>query len=432
MKRFLTFSIILLAITAVIGTSYFGYQTVREPPDLAPLVPVTIAVTQGDVARTVTAPGQLVGTQEMVLGMAVNGRLSQLNVRPGTMVQAGELLAQIDPQPYADALAIAQIQLTQAEITYERQIAEAQLSIENSELGVGQARAQVPALTAAEVQLQAAIDYEARAQNEYNKALDRPWEPAQVVEGYRLELEAATRQRQLAQANYDAVLNQQWAVGQEVAARQTAVTQANLADAYLRKQGVDPLLQLTVEQAQADLAATTLVAPFAGVVLAVMARPGEIVSPEFGFIVLADPAQAEVQTTVIEEDLSQVQVGQTAEIYFDARPEIAVKGEVARIVPQRIVNEARPLYHVYLSLRQPLPENLFPGMTADASITISLQENVLRLPRALLQARSDGTATVDIWQNGQAVSRQVQVGLRGDVYMEIVAGLALGDEVVAE
>jgi hypothetical protein len=50
----------------------------------------------------------------------------------------------------------------------------------------------------------------------------------------------------------------------------------------------------------------------------------------------------------------------------------------------------------------------------------------------LLQARSDGTATVDIWQNGQAVSRQVRVGLRGDVYMEIVAGLAVGDEVVAE
>jgi RND family efflux transporter MFP subunit len=432
MRRLLIFSTVLLAIMAVIGAGYFGYQTVQEPPDLAPQVPVTIAVTQGDVARTVTAPGQLVGTQEMVLGMAVNGRLSQINVRPGSVVQDGEVLAQIDPQPYADALAIAQIQLTQAEITYERQIAEAQLSIENSELGVGQARAQVPALTAAEVQLQAAIDYEARAQNEYNKALDRPWEPAQVVEGYRLELEAATRQRQLAQANYDALLNQQWAVGQEVEARQTAVAQANLADAYLRKQGVDPLLQLTVEQAQADLAATTLVAPFAGVVLAVMARPGETVGPGFGFIVLADPAQAEVQTTVIEEDLSQVQVGQTAEIYFDARPEIAVKGEVARIVPQRIVNEARPLYHVYLSLREPLPENLFPGMTADASITISLRENVLRLPRALLQAKSDGTATVDIWQNGQAVSRQVRVGLRGDVYLEIVDGLAVGDEVVAE
>jgi multidrug resistance efflux pump len=322
--------------------------------------------------------------------------------------------------------------LDQAETAYERQLAEAQLGIENSEFSLGQAQAQFPALTAAEVQLQAAIDYEARAQNEYNKVLDRPWEPAEVVEGYRLELEAATRQRQLAQANYDSVLNQQWAVGQEVAARETAVEQANLANTYLRKQGLDPLLPLAVEQAQADLAATALLAPFAGVVLNVMARLGEAVTPGFGFIVLADPKQAEVQTTVIEEDLSLVQVGQTVEIYFDARPEITVMGKVGRIVPQRVANEARPLYHVYLTLLDPLPETVFPGMTADASITIAARESVLRLPRALVQARSDGTAPVEIWQDGQFISREVQVGLRGDVYVEIVAGLALGDEVVAE
>jgi macrolide-specific efflux system membrane fusion protein len=71
-------------------------------------------------------------------------------------------------------------------------------------------------------------------------------------------------------------------------------------------------------------------------------------------------------------------------------------------------------------------------MTADASIIIVAQDNVLRLPRALVQARSDGTATLEIWQDGQAVNREVTVGLRGDVYVEIVDGLAVGDEVVAE
>ena len=404
----------------------------QEPEAVVAQAPVTIPVTQGEVARTVTAPGQLVGTQEMVLGVDVNGRLTQLNVRPGSIVQAGDVLAQIDPQPYTDALAVAQIQLTQAEMAYERQLAEAQLGIENSELGVGQARAQFPGLTAAEVQLQAAVDFEARAQNEYNKALDRHWEPPEVVESYRLELEAATRQRQIAQANYDTVLNQQWAVGQEVAARETAVEQATLAESYLRKVGVDPLLTLAVEQAQTNLAATTLVAPFAGVVLNVMARVGETVGPGFGFVVLSDPQQAEVQTTVIEEDLSQVAVGQLAEIYFDARPEVAVLGEVARIVPQRVENEARPLYHVYLSLLDPLPESVLPGMTADASITIVAQADVLRLPRALVQAKSDGTARLEIWQNGEAVTQNVAVGLRGDVYIEVVDGLAVGDEVVAE
>lgn len=432
MRRFLIVMMILSALAAVAVAGYLGYQTVQPSEAVVAQSPVTIAVSRGEVARTVTAPGQLVGTQEMVLAMGVSGRLSQLNVRPGSVVRAGDVLAQIEGQPYADALAVAQIQLAKAEMAYEQQLAEAQLGIDNSGFGVGQAQAQYPSLTAAEVQLQAAIDYEARAQNEYDKALDRPWEPDQVREGYRLELEAATRQRQIAEADYDTVVNQQWAVGQEVAARETAVEQANLTEAYLRKVGVDPLLALAVEQAQADLEATTLLAPFDGVVLDVSARVGEGVGPDSGFIVLADPQQAEVVTTVIEEDLSQVTVGQTAEIYFDARPEMAVLGTVARIVPQRVVNEARPLYHVYLSLVDPLPESVLPGMTADASITIATRQDTLRLPRALVQTRSDGTAVLEQWQDNETTTHEVTVGLRGDIYVEILDGLQEGDEVVAE
>jgi hypothetical protein len=54
------------------------------------------------------------------------------------------------------------------------------------------------------------------------------------------------------------------------------------------------------------------------------------------------------------------------------------------------------------------------------------------LPRALVRARSDGTAQVKVWVGGQTESRTVSVGLRGDVYVGILEGLRLGDEVVGE
>ena len=195
--------------------------------------------------------------------------------------------------------------------------------------------------------------------------------------------------------------------------------------------GIDPLLLREVEIAEKDLAAATLRAPFDGVVLEVRAIPGEMISSGTGVILLADPSAAEVRTTVIEEDLPLVQIGQAVELFFDALPDAAVPGRVARIVPRRVHGEDRPLYHVYVTMDE-LPEGVVAGMTADASIITAQRVDVLRLPRALVRARSDGTAQVKVWVNGQVESRTVQVGLRGDVYVEISDGLHEGERVVGE
>jgi multidrug efflux pump subunit AcrA (membrane-fusion protein) len=100
-------------------------------------------------------------------------------------------------------------------------------------------------------------------------------------------------------------------------------------------------------------------------------------------------------------------------------------------VPQRISGKDRPLYPVYLSL-DVLPPHIISGMTADASIIIAEKTNVLRLPRALVQANAEGSGVVEVWANNQFERREVQVGLRGDVYVEIVGGLSEGDEVVGQ
>jgi RND family efflux transporter MFP subunit len=187
---------------------------------------------------------------------------------------------------------------------------------------------------------------------------------------------------------------------------------------------------LALEQAQSDLAGATLTAPFDGVVLEVGAQPGESVAAGAGLAVLADPAAVEVEISIIEEDLPLVQPGQEAELFFDAQPDAAVPGRVARIVPQRLPGD-RPLYPVYITADD-LPEDLLAGMTVDASIVVASRSDVLRLPRTLVRARTDGTATIPVWTGGEIEERLVQTGLRGDVYIEILDGLHEGEQVVAQ
>lgn len=244
-----------------------------------------------------------------------------------------------------------------------------------------------------------------RAQQALVKAQSGPTESE--IEGVRAE----ARQRQLdlerAQLQLEATQN-------------NAQAEISLAQAHLN-----------LEKAQADLAAATIVAPMDGVVLAVIRDVGDAVSPGIGLIRLADQSAHEIQTTVIEEDFPQVQVGQEVDIFFDAQPDAQAKGMVARIVPQRVQGSDRPLYYVYISISE-LPEGVVADMTVDTSIILNQRTDVLRLPRSLVSARPGGAAVVKVWADNAIEERTVEVGLRGDTYIEILNGITEGEEVVGQ
>ena len=79
-----------------------------------------------------------------------------------------------------------------------------------------------------------------------------------------------------------------------------------------------------------------------------------------------------------------------------------------------------------------IPDSLVSGMAADASVILEQRSEVMKLPRSLVRSRSDGRGNVRVWADGRAEQREVQVGLRGDISVEIIEGLVEGDEVIAE
>ena len=455
MKRLLIPIGIALAIILIGGMGYLGFRSTQSSkPATISSIPQTVPVSRGEVQHSVTAPGKLVGTREATLSSDAGGRLAKINVRPGDAVHAGQVLAVLDT-------ADLELRVAQAEQTYLKQQAAYSDTIQSDPNAVLAARTAVSNASAA---------YQV-AKRQFDLRGDQTTVSC-------LGFKNASDALALAQAAYDSVandwkakdyLNSDWGPfrsvvnnltnaqsAYELARAQCHLTAANINDSSLQsalaqlkqaeanlEQLVSPesstLLQaqaqleqtrLTLDEAQQQLANATILAPFAGVVLDVKANPGEAIGAHSALIVLADPAAVEVESTVIEEDMSFVKAGQLVNLFFDAKPDAGTTGHVARSVPQRTSGD-RLLYPVYVAIDQ-LPTGLVAGMTVDASIVVDSRSGVLRLPRELVRVRSDDTALVRVWTGDQIEQRTITIGLRGDSFVEVLAGLSEGDRVVGE
>lgn len=449
MKRGGLFLALLVGLLFIGGAGYAGFRS-TAPSTAAPVqTPPTVKVERGDVQQTVTAPGKLIGTREIDLSFGTGGAVTRLDVRPGDTVTQGQILAALDT-------ADLQLQVAQAEQSYLIQQAAYSSTVQADPAAVNSARA---ALASANTAYQAAQqnlglkDDQIRvdcagledaknsmlaARDAYN-AVANDWKAKAypIKQERELIYKNATNAYELAVARCNLATSRLNEGELRSAAAQVAQAKENLekllsprSDTVLRAQAELEQARLTLEQKRAQLAQAVITAPFDGTVLEVKARAGESVAAHAGVIVLSDTSAVEAETSVVEEDWPLIQTGQTAELFFDASSAEAITGRVSRRVPQRIAGD-RPLYPIYIAL-DTVPENIVPGMTVDASIVIDQRSAVLRLPRALVRARSDNTATVKVWTGDRAVERTIKVGLRGDLYVEIIDGLSEGELVVGE
>ena len=86
-------------------------------------------------------------------------------------------------------------------------------------------------------------------------------------------------------------------------------------------------------------------------------------------------------------------------------------------------------YNVFVTFNQP-PPGLLPGMTADADIIVEDRTDVLTLPRRSIRAKANATIPLPVFQAGETITRNVKIGLVGDLNVEILSGLQEGDRVV--
>jgi len=316
------------------------------------------------------------------------------------------------------ALRIAEEELVQARARDPKaDVAAARARIRGLEAQLAQLRAQDPVaqVTLAQVELERAKIALDDAQNEYNKALDRPWEDQKIRDAWAKQLEQAQLNYEAAEAAVEAaqaarrahalslptleaqleearVLEAQAVEAQQAYSSTLRILEHKVEAARLQVQYLrawdnplrDPPSRNDVAQTRARLAQaewnvrqierqiqeTTVRAPFAGVVGAVSVRAGEIVAPGQPLVTVGDLGTLRVETTDLDEiDVVHISPEQAVVVTFDALPDRVFPGRVTRISPMAQPGTGGVHYTVEIELEEVDPA-LRWGMTAFVDIEL--------------------------------------------------------------
>lgn len=360
---------------------------------LKPKVPevqtVSVAQTTPSVQyQQLTASGFVVAQRRAAVASKATGRLVELNVREGSRVQAGQLLARLDASDVQATLQVAQAAIGQAQAL----AAQGQALVRQAQVELGNAEA----------------EFERTRQ-----LREQGFVSPQALDAAQRRLDAARASVASAQAG--------------AAQSQASITQARA--------------QLGVQQVNQGY--TEIRAPFDGVVLAKNANVGDLITPfsnaagsQGAVLTLADLSTLEVEADVSEGSLAKVTQGMPVEITLDALPGQRFRGQVASIVPT--VDRAKATVMTKVKF-ETLSDRILPEMSAKVLFlsqrpTDAEQQPVLAVPA---KALVDGTVWKLVTEGDrtrvQAVAVKAGRKLAEAVEVTPAAGaqLASGDRLVA-
>jgi len=453
LKRLLKW-LALVLVVAVAGTAVWWFWTQNQAPQTTSLTQV-VTVGRGNLVATIAPTGEVYAPRQEELYFDINKiELIELNVTPGQVVRAADVLARIDTETLERAVTQAEADLTVAQDTLEkaqnpythldlagaqRAVTQAQVNLENAQKNLILVQTDSDnAQRIRDLQYEAAW-YETHYGESLRKyengritkeRLDLDWNNLVTAKEnleralLNREIDLANAQDQVPQAEYN-LQKAQDTLAEILAGPdpdEVEVAEAKVVSA-----------QATLEDAQDALEAATMVAPFDGTVFSTGAEVGDLVYPTTIVVTLADLSNLRVRAFVDETDISKVEIGQEVEITFDAFPGQQFRGHVLEVPLQGNLVQNILTYEVPVSLEGAEGVPLKPGMTANLKIVVGRRENVLLVPALVVQQGEEGNVVmVQDSPQGLAVQTRVEVGLSDGLYVEVVRGLNEGDQVVIE
>ncbi|NOT98215.1 MAG: efflux RND transporter periplasmic adaptor subunit [Sideroxydans sp.] len=142
---------------------------------------------------------------------------------------------------------------------------------------------------------------------------------------------------------------------------------------------------------------------------------------------IADLSSVWVVAEVPEQDIAQLQLGSTAQIKVDAYPERVFDGKVDFIYPT--LNSATRTVQVRMQVANP-KTLLKPAMFANATIAVGKGNKVLAVPTSAVIDSGTKQVVLVRLAEGRFEPRTVSLGNRSNDYVEVLIGIAEGEQVV--
>jgi multidrug efflux pump subunit AcrA (membrane-fusion protein) len=384
MKRNIKFLSILMITTIILsGCSAIGLKS----------TPTSTPVPTVEASSSVISQGNLVPKDYMYLTFPAGGHVSDVLVKQGDQVIAGQVLASLgDREQYQANVTAAQLEVENAQQSLDDLNTNAMLSSSNAWLNL---------LDANEHLIQAEIAWANFDTDEYQKKIDdaelKVSDAKTALDDAQTEFDKyanldpdnatyknAEEDLKKAQQDYDNAVHER---DQLIIDRDRAQANLELAQGLQTKaqsdydatrKGPDPdqlkLAQMNLDTAQAHLTAAQsamdnldLKAPFAGTVVDVNVDPGQLIGTDTWAVLVADFSEWYVETNDLnEQEVVKISMGQGAAISPDALPDLQMAGVVTEIADRFNVQAGDVLYTVRLLVEQPDPR-LKWGMTVETT-----------------------------------------------------------------
>jgi len=236
-------------------------------------------------------------------------------------------------------------------------------------------------------------------------------------------------------------------------AKQQLVSQSQFEQAVAQRDSLRA--QLVTSQRNAQVAAdqlriadlgldnTVVRAPFAGVVIAKAAQPGEIVSPlsagggftRTGIGTIVDMDSLEVEVDVGEAYIGRVQPKMPVQATLNAYPDWKIPAEVIAIIPAADRGKATVKVRIALKLKDP---RIVPDMGVRVSFlekeppTQAQQPKGVRVPNAAITERDGKPVAFAVSDDNTVRQRAIQPGIALAQDRQVLSGLSAGETVVLD
>src|SRR5262245_17175895 len=184
--------------------------------------------------------------------------------------------------------------------------------------------------------------------------------------------------------------------------------------------------QSRLDELRINLQNTIITSPVNGFVARRAADPGAFVSQNAPIVDVVDITRVRLVANIIEKDLKQIGVGDTARVEVDAFPGENFMGRIARVSPVLDPSTRTAPIEVEISNDQ---YRLKPGMYARVGIITESHANALVVPTNSV-VDANGTRGVYLSVNNVAAFHPVKIGIEGNEQTEILDGVSEGDRVV--